>query len=138
MLRGDAHPGRFLANTDFMEDTLATIKEVAHETVMDDGESVPVWVLYLANPSNPMLDISRGIRGAPMKFDMLAQITGEPDNDKWAGHEIVVYRDPNQRNPQGAVTGGIKFRAVKRQVPTAPNKPAEEEPPPPMPDDVPF
>jgi hypothetical protein len=134
MLRGDAHPGRFLANTDFMEDTLATIREIAHETVMDDGESVPVWVMYLQNPSNANLDISRGIRGAPMKFDMVAQITGEPDSDNWAGHEIVIYRDPNQRNPQGVVTGGIKFRAVKRSAPAT----VEEPPPPTATDDVPF
>lgn len=42
---------------------------------------------------------------------MLSNLFGD-ETDKWTGKEIVIYVDPNVRNPEGKKTGGVRVRGA--------------------------
>ena len=137
MRKGEALPGKYLGQEDFHQPILVDIEKVVIEPVQNTktGEWEPKPVLYATNPSDEKLDTKRGIILNSGNWDVCESLGNEPDSDNWKGLSVVIFQDPTVTFGK-ETTGGIRFRVPN--VPAAPNKPAEEEPPPPMPDDVPF
>lgn len=132
MKKGEAMPGNYLGKEDFPQDTLVTIKRVVMEEIKSEsGSAQNKPVMYFLGASNPELDLKRGMVVNSGNWDMIEEISGHDDSDKWNGVKVVVYVDPSVMFGNNRV-GGLRIREAKQ------SRSAEEEPPPPVDDDVPF
>lgn len=57
-------------------------------------------------------------------WDAIAEITGQPDDDHWAGHRIELYVE-KVRSPQGGTVPGLRVRAPSSSAASsAPSQPS--------------
>lgn len=147
MRRNEGLPSKYLTKEDFPKPVLCQIAHVVMEEIEDgDRGKKRKPVMFLMGPSDPKLDITRGIILNGTNWDAIAEIRGEDpnetDTDDWEGTQIVVFNDPKVMFG-GKKIGGIRIREpqgpAKRPVSTRPEPEYDEQsPPPPSDDDVPF
>ena len=131
MKKGEAMPGNYLGKEDFPQDTLVTIKNVVMEEIKSEsGSAQNKPVMYFSGASNPELDLNRGMVVNSGNWDVIEEISGHDDSDKWSGVSVVVYVDPSVMFGSKRV-GGLRIREPKQSQAT------QNTPPPPA-DDVPF
>lgn len=139
MKKDEAMPGKYLGKADFPQDTLVTISYVRMEGIKkESGDTKDQPVAYFSSSSNFELDMERGMIVNSGNWDMIEDIAGEDDSDKWGGCQIVVFVDPSIMFGNKTV-GGVRIR---RPADTSAPAQAKESPPPPPPtapaSDIPF
>lgn len=100
----------FLTKEDCGAGKLVTIAECVQENIAKEGAPQELkWCLYFNGVEKPMvLNSTNG--------QIIAQITGSPETDNWAGHQIVIYHDRNIQYA-GKLVGGIRVRAPRTPAP---------------------
>lgn len=132
---------KFLKKEDVGRGALGTIADVVQKNVAKEGAEPDLkWCLIFREIDKPLVLNATNIQ-------LCEQVTGSDDTDRWIGHQIVLYTDPNV-SYQGKLIGGIRLRAPRQSQPQAIAKPAYVPPPvlPPMvatgpeltDDDIPF
>lgn len=113
---------KYLKKEDFPNPMQLTMSHVEKANMAPDGQKPEMkYLLYFEELEKPMvLNSTNG--------QLIAQITGSDETDDWKGSKIVLYNEPNVRNPSGMLVGGIRVRAphVKAKGGTA--KDLETEP----------
>lgn len=129
---------KFLTRHDVGKGILVTIKgDVYQENVAKEGAPEELrWCLDFDEVEKPfVLNSTNG--------QLIAQITGSEDSERWNGHKIVLYDDPSV-SFGGKLVGGIRVRAPRgaaaRPVPSGIKStqppPAAKPPPPPQDQDM--
>lgn len=139
----DLKQSRFLTKGDVTPPKLLTIKSYRYADISQEGEAADnQYLLFFQETEKPM--VLKSVNG-----DLITMALGTNDFDRWIGHQIVLYVDPNV-TMKGKVVGGIRCRAPKTKVapspaaaPVPPPAPPAPAPAPPVPaepdsDDVPF
>ena len=122
----DLKTSKFLKKEDVGRGVLVTIREVKQENVAKEGaEPEMKFTLHFEELEKPMvLNSTNG--------QIIAKITGIDDPiEDWAGHQIVLYEDPNV-SFAGKLVGGIRVRAPKQTVQPKPETKKQVD------DDLPF
>ena len=128
----------YLKKEDCDPDILLTIKSKEAKNMAWQGEPEDMkWVLYFEESMKGFV-VSNLINQ-----DMLIDIMGTDDLNKWVGKKIVLYVNPDIEH-KGKRVGGIRVRAPKNQQPPA-TQPSGvnpdfvgNDPPPPPDDDIAF
>jgi len=102
----------YVQKSDVDPDILVTIAEVKEEDVsMTNQPEEMKYVIYFKE------DVKPWVPGIQM-LEMIHQINGNGDVDRWAGTKIVLYLDPTVAF-HGKIVGGIRCRPPKNQQPPA-------------------
>lgn len=110
----DMKDSKFLKQADCDPPILVTIKGVHEENIAKEGAPPEMkWCLELVEQEKPLVLNSTNAQ-------IIAGVTGSEDTDDWAGHKIVLYRDPNV-SYAGKLVGGIRARMPR-------NQPAKQQP----------
>lgn len=104
----DLKESRFLTQHDVEPPVFVTIAGYEKVDVsLDSGPEDNKWTLRFLELDKPLvLNYTNG--------QLIAQITGSVEFDKWKGKKIVLYRDPNI-SFGGKIVGGIRCRAARNQ-----------------------
>ena len=141
MTRYDKHRKRnYVQQADVDPPLLVTIDRIEEKDVSlaDDPEEMKFIVHWKEN-------LLPWIPGDEM-LEMIHKIAGHGDIEKWAGTELVIYRDETITF-RGKVTGGIRCRGSEQPVapqrppiqPSGPNPNYDGDDPAPVgDDDIPF
>ncbi|MCJ7482623.1 MAG: hypothetical protein MUO31_06630 [Thermodesulfovibrionales bacterium] len=98
----------FIQKSDVERGALVTIDRVTEENVAPDSQ--PEEIKYVIHFKEDYKPWSPGIT----TLDIIGQIAGIGDVDKWPGTKLVLYLDQNVAY-KGKITGGIRCRAPKGQ-----------------------
>jgi len=102
----------YVQKSDVDPDILVTIAEVKEEDVsMTNQPEEMKYVIYFKE------DVKPWVPGIQM-LEMIHQINGNGDVDRWAETKIVLYLDPTVAF-HGKIVGGIRCRPPKNQQPPA-------------------
>jgi hypothetical protein len=114
---------KFLTRADVGKGLLVTIREIFQENVAKEGAPEELrWCLSFDEAEKPMvLNSTNG--------QIIAAITKSEDTDRWPGHKIVLYDDPNV-SFGGKLVGGIRCRAPRNQPAQAAPAPVKAAPAP--------
>jgi hypothetical protein len=112
----DLFPSKYLRAADLQgKPRVVTIEKVEHEVFKDDGADVIKAVLVFKEKGTRPVVINK------TNFGTLVSITGEDDDDLWAGHKIEL-RSQKVMGPGGKVVDSIRVHEAPQ-----PKKPIEEE-----------
>lgn len=101
---------KFLKKEDVGNGALLTIKNVVQHDVAQQGAGPEYkWCCEFREEEKPLVLNVTNMR-------LLESITGSDDTDDWIGTQVVLYNDPSIMYA-GKMTGGIRVRAPKNQVP---------------------
>jgi hypothetical protein len=134
MRRNEGLPSKYLTKEDFQKPVLCQIASVVMEEIEGDGGKKKKPVLFVMGPSDPKLDVLRGIILNGTNWDAISEIRGEDpnetDTDDWEGTQIVLFNDPKVMFG-GKKIGGIRIRPPAHRPSAArTTRPVEPEPPP--------
>jgi hypothetical protein len=115
-----AFKGNYLKSAELIgKRVLVTIDRVALEKIEGEGGEEEKPVLYF-------IGHERGLVCNRTNAEEITAIVGDQETDRWHGHKIVLYVDPNVKF-SGKKVGGIRVMAP----PAATGRPAPPPPPPP-------
>jgi len=97
-------PSKYVKGAELKGATPVTIEHIKTEQIYRPGEGkVNCFVLYCKNAS-------RGVVLNRVLALQIAEAIGEPDTDKWTGHQVVLY--PQPMTVAGKDVIAIRARAV--------------------------
>lgn len=83
-----AFPSKYLKGADLHGAVTVTIERVVKESMYKPGEGrSDVWVMYCQKATRGV------VLGRPLAL-AIAEAVGEPDMDKWPGHQVQLYPQP--------------------------------------------
>lgn len=101
----DAFPSKYLKGANLTGPVTVTIERVVKESMFKPGEGrSDAWFLYCVKASRGVV-LSRPLALA------IAEAVGEPDMDKWAGKQVVLY--PLPMTVAGREVTAIRARAAQ-------------------------
>jgi len=110
---GEMKDSKYLKKEDVGEGKLVTIAKIEQQNVaMEDQPPEMKWVVYFH-------EVEKGMPFNWTNIQLTAKAVGSEETDDWIGKKIVLYEDPNV-SFGGKLVGGIRVRAVKKQVPAKP------------------
>lgn len=106
---------------------LVTIRGCEEQNIAKQGAPEELkWALFFNEVEKPMVLNSTNAQ-------IIAGIVGSEETDDWAGHQIVLYADPNI-SFGGKLVGGIRARAPRLKQPQAKPLPKPQPKPAPAPE----
>ena len=101
---------KYLQRADVGAGALVTMKGLHQVNMAREGEPEELkWVLDFVEADKPLVLNNTNAQ-------IIAQIVKSEETDDWAGHQIVLYDDPNV-SFGGKLVGGIRVRAPRKPAP---------------------
>jgi hypothetical protein len=107
MTNVDEFFGKHLKAEHIKEETAATVKEVAIEVFGRDDETKKKPVVYFN-------ELDRGLALNQINSEVIAEIAGTKEIEKWPGTKVCLYVDPNIEY-RGKRVGGIRVKEAKEK-----------------------
>lgn len=114
---GQMMDGKFLKKEDVDPAKLVTIKGLAKQNAGRDDNPEMKWTMSFQELSKPLV-----MNGTNLQ--LCAHALGTDETDNWIGKQIVLYNDPSVQF-QGKLVGGVRIRAAKKKVVSAPVAPVQ-------------
>jgi hypothetical protein len=134
--KSEAFPTKWLKPADLKgQPCVLEIERAVQETVKFNDKDQKKTVLYFAGTG-------KNLPVNATNWDVIEEITGEPDSDNWAGHVIELF--PTTTEVRGETVDCIRIRAPEQgdmlaaakspKLPPAPEAPPKGD----MDDNIPF